>query len=69
MDRELYMTALHVLAKFASGEKADPVQVSALRRNALLEEADLEIDELCCDDSLILPRAESQVREAGLNNA
>ena len=48
MNRELYMIALCVLAKFISGEKQDSVQVKELRGNALPTEVDVPIDELCC---------------------
>src|SRR5581483_6469967 len=48
MDRDLYMTALRVLSKFASGEPQDPDQVAALRRAARADEAGEPIDELCC---------------------
>ena len=48
MDRELYMTALRVLSKFARGEKPDKSELTELRRHAFAEEADLSIDELCC---------------------
>ena len=48
MNRELYLIALRVLAKFISGEKQDSVNVKELRANALPTEVDIPIDELCC---------------------
>ena len=48
MDRELCLTALRVLGKFARGEKQNKEEVADLRRNAPRQEANLPIDELCC---------------------
>jgi hypothetical protein len=47
MDRDLLLTALHVLARFCQGAELPPGDVNALRRHALANEADLPIDELC----------------------
>jgi hypothetical protein len=48
MDRELCLTALRVLSKFARGEKQNKKEVADLRRNAPKQEANLPIDELGC---------------------
>ena len=48
MTRDLYMTALRVLSKFACGERQDEKQIAELRRNAMPGEATVSIDELCC---------------------
>jgi transcriptional regulator of acetoin/glycerol metabolism len=48
VNRDLFLTALEVLA--AAGQDSDvrPEHVSFLRRHAPTEEADLPIDDLCC---------------------
>ena len=47
-DPQLFITALRVLARSIYEEKIAPQDINALRRNALPEEADLPLDELCC---------------------
>ena len=42
------MTALRVLSKSIHAEEISPRDIGMLRRNALLEEAGLPLDELCC---------------------
>ena len=48
MDRELFLTALRVLARFNNELHLNTEDVNALRRSVLPNEADLPIDELCC---------------------
>jgi hypothetical protein len=47
-DPQLFITALRVLAKSIHNESIAPQDVKVLRRGALVDEADLPLDELCC---------------------
>jgi hypothetical protein len=47
-DSQIFITALRVLSKSIHDEKIASRDISVLRSNALLEEAGLPLDELCC---------------------
>jgi DNA-binding NtrC family response regulator len=48
MNRDLFLTALEVLAAVGQDTDIRPEHISLLRQHALVEEADLPVDDLCC---------------------
>ena len=48
MDKQLYLITLRLLARCTEGEALDPMEVAKIRSQALPEELDRPLDEVCC---------------------